>query len=397
MNLDLSPFNFFLFFLILTGSACQTGSEKLEMKSITDPLNFRVEPAPEWTDLFYRKSGWFGGDGIFTIPLDGREVYDPNREVLFIFSDTYVGEVVDNRPVGDTMVNNSTAIFQGDIPAPEKIDFIINRDEKQRPVSFFAPPGARDDGSYFWLGDGFVNLEKEGRLYLFAYHIFKTGENVFDFEERDVSILVLPAGSRPPFTNYKALETPFHFESSEIGKGSLGAGIFVNTEWAGAPLPDGYIYVYGCIGQDKNLVVARVRPQAFELFESWQYFTGAGWSDNRQEIKPVAKGVSNELSLTPLPDGRYLLTFQVLGISDKVGIMVGATPAGPFSAIREIYRTPEIDQNLLPYNAKAHPALSKPGELLISYNTITFDFWNDIRKDAHIYRPRFIRLIFEPE
>ena len=65
---------------------------------------------------------------------------------------------------------------------------------------------------------------------------------------------------------------------------------------------------------------------------------------------------------------------------------------GPFGEIKEIWRTPEADQGLFCYNAKAHPNLSQPGELLISYNTITLDFWNDIQKNAHIYRPRFVRL-----
>jgi len=32
----------------------------------------------------------------------------------------------------------------------------------------------------------------------------------------------------------------------------MGAGILVNAKWAGAPAPDGYVYVYGCIGKDKN-------------------------------------------------------------------------------------------------------------------------------------------------
>ena len=99
--------------------------------------------------------------------------------------------------------------------------------------------------------------------------------------------------------------------------------------------------------------------------------------------------------MTALPDGRFLLVFQVAGISDKVGMRIGTSPVGPFGDIHELWVTPEYAEGLLPYNAKAHPALSRPGELLISYNTITADFWNDIRKDAHIYRPRFIRLVFE--
>ena len=84
-----------------------------------------------------------------------------------------------------------------------------------------------------------------------------------------------------------------------------------------------------------------------------------------------------------------------MGLSDKVGMRIATVPVGPFSDIIEIYTTPEWKEGLWTYNAKAHPNLSKPGELLISYNTITADFWNDIQKDAHIYRPRFIKLKFE--
>jgi hypothetical protein len=33
-------------------------------------LKYTVAEAPEWTALLNRSSGWFGGDGIFTIPLN---------------------------------------------------------------------------------------------------------------------------------------------------------------------------------------------------------------------------------------------------------------------------------------------------------------------------------------
>jgi hypothetical protein len=376
--------------------SCQSTLSSTPQKSLSEPLKFRVEAAPEWTDLFYRKSGWFGADGVFSIPLDGIDTYAEGKEVLLIFSDTYVGDVVDNKPApGDTMVNNSVAIFNSSEVTPENIRFFINHDDDGRPVSFFEPKERSSNGQYFWLGDGFVNKELDDRLYLFAYHIEKTGPDVFDFKEVDVSLLSLPGGSRPPFRGYRQISTPLHISIPELGEGSLGAGILVNTRWAQVPHPDGFVYVYGCIGADKNLVAARVKPVNFENFDQWQYWNGIEWSKEIDDLEAITKSVSNELSVTPLDDGRFLLVFQVLGISDKVGIMIGASPVGPFSEIQEIYRTPEIDDDLLPYNAKAHPALSKPGELLISYNTITFDFWNDIKDDAHIYRPRFIRMIFE--
>ncbi len=80
-----------------------------------------------------------------------------------------------------------------------------------------------------------------------------------------------------------------------------------------------------------------------------------------------------------------------MGISDKIGMKVGSSPVGPFGETNEVYTCPEYrDRGLLPYNAKAHFHLSKPGELLVSYNTITLDFWNDIQRDASIYHPRFV-------
>ncbi|HMC01571.1 MAG TPA: hypothetical protein VKN14_11105, partial [Flavobacteriaceae bacterium] len=80
-----------------------------------EELTFTAEPAPEWTALMERTSGWFGADGIFSIPLDGKEEQDvADKKTLFIFSDTYIGEVVNNVPKpGNIMVNNSTAWMVG--------------------------------------------------------------------------------------------------------------------------------------------------------------------------------------------------------------------------------------------------------------------------------------------
>jgi len=385
-----------LFGIFVFNFSCRTTMPINTLHSSQD-LSYHVEPAPEWTDLFYRKSGWFGADGIFSIGLDGNDQNDGQEETLLIFSDTYIGEVKDNAPrPGNTMVNNSVAYFIGTEAMEKNISFHFKKDPQNRPITFFVPNNAKASADqYYWLGDGFVNKEAENQLYLFTYHVEMTGPGVFDFREPDVSLLALPAGARPPFNDQRQITTPLHIVSDSLGEGNFGAGILVNTEWAQAPNPDGYVYIYACIGQDKNLVAARVKPKHFEDFASWRYWNGSDWGKQIGELKSITNAVSNELSVTPLADGRYLLIFQVLGISEKVGMRIGASPVGPFGEIKEIYRTPEIDEGLLPYNAKAHPALSKEGELLISYNTITFDFWNDIQKDAHIYRPRFIKLIFD--
>jgi hypothetical protein len=179
----------------------------------------------------------------------------------------------------------------------------------------------------------------------------------------------------------------------ERGRVYFGSGLFVNTKKAGAPHPDGFVYIYGVMEKNKSLIAARVRPRQIEDFDTWTFWNGTSWVKNKEEVAYIAEHVSNELSVTPTGDGRYLLTFTVMGLSEKIGIRVGSSPVGPFGEIHEVYTCPEYaEKGLFPYNAKAHYHLSKPGELLVSYNTITFDFWEDIQKDATIYHPRFIKV-----
>ncbi len=360
-------------------------------------FSFSAQAAPEWTRLFERTSGWFGADGIFSIPLSGVDKNNNagNDSTLLLFSDTYIGEVINGKPVHDTMVNNTIAYVKGNEPDATNIHFHYNKDKEGKPVSYFTPnTSTAAKPQLYWLGDGFVNKEKNNTLYVFGYKVERTGEGVFDFIEPDVSLIAVPYNKQLQFTKQRQIETPLHIKNT-LGEGNLGAGILVNTSWSGALNPDGYVYVYGCIGANKNLVVARIQPKDLENMKAWRYWNGTTWSEQKDDMKPITNSVSNELSITPMANGKYILVFQVMGLSDKVGIRIGDSPVGPFSDIIEVWKAPEFEKGLWTYNAKAHPNFSKPGELLISYNTITPDFWNDIKKDATIYHPRFIRLKME--
>jgi hypothetical protein len=114
-------------------------------------------------------------------------------------------------------------------------------------------------------------------------------------------------------------------------------------------------------------------------------------------VANIAGRASNELSLTPLPDGRYALVFQVDGMSSSVGLRLGLSPTGPFGPVIQLWECPEVKENkrYFTYNAKAHPNLSGPGELLISYNVNSFDFFNQIKINPNLYRPRFIKISFQ--
>lgn len=367
--------------------------------NLTD-LNFSVSRADNWTNMLKRNNGWFGGDGIYTIPMNGREqIYSgKNSKILFIFSDSMIGQVTDSAMLpGYKMIHNSIAYLNGNQPDPAKLRFLWKQPQNGEPEPVFAPSTPQTKaGDYYWLGDGFVDQELNGTLYIFGYRVHNFNTDAFGFREVGNAIIKIPLKNKLPNAPIQQIETPFYSDQNGM-IASFGAGIYVNTRKAGAPSPDGFIYVYGVKGIDKQLLVARVLPKNFEKFDSWRFWDGSGWSAKMESAAATTNSVSNELSLTPLPDGRYALIFQVGGMTDIVGMRIGASPAGPFGPIIKLWDCkPDLkEKTYVVYNAKAHPSLSKPGELLISYNINSVEFIKDLNTDPHLYRPRFICVKFK--
>ncbi len=362
----------------------------------TTTLKFTTEMAPEWTSLFVRNSGWFGADGIYSIPLNGNDKPGNHTQTLLIFSDTMIGDVVNDVPQpGYVLVHNTCAYVDG-IPPNDHIKFIYARDDQGNPKTMFSPntpeAGPTD---FYWLGDGFVN-PANGKTYINAFKVKWLKDNdAFAFDEHGTSLIIIPKGSKAPFTDQKQKDTPFFIPGkTQRDYGVLGSAVFVNTRSAGAPNPDGYIYVYGTRPNHLSLLVARVLPQDYEDFSKWRYWDGKTWNADINQIAEVTNRVSHELSVSPLPDGRYALVFQTDGLGNNVGLRLGLSPQGPFGPVINLYTAPENSENknLVPYNAKVHTNLSNPGELLITYNVISLDFFNDIKRWGHHYRPRFIRV-----
>jgi len=357
-----------------------------------------AEPAPEWSALFHRQQGWTGADGIFFVPLNGNEVRQQGAEIrtLLLFSDTAIGNVgfAGERLEGTKLVNNTLAVLQGSAPRSEKLEFFWGGHITGEPAAIFEPETASaKEGEWYWLQDGVALGDK---VHILAIRMRKTDDPVFGFATSGVNLLTMDLSAPHPMGRHTQQDTPF-FKEPEGGHGDLtfGSGILVNTEAAGAPHPDGFVYVYGVRNDaSKKLMAARVEAEAFADFSAWRFWTGASWSEHLHDVAPITEQISNELSVSPLADGRYLLVCQVGGITADVGVRVGLSPVGPFGELQKIYHAPEpaTDPETFAYNAKGHPHLSKPGELLISYNVNTFDFWGDFFRDAGIYRPRFIRL-----
>lgn len=389
---------------LLLLASCNQQKKSGTEKANTDlnHLAFTVEKADDWTNLFIRNSGWFGGDGIFAITADGKETHGAatNSKAFIWFSDTMIGEIDnDSLQPGWSMINNSIAVLNGGVAVSNAIEFKWDK-INNKPASLFVPQTpATQEGDYYWLGDGFVNHSKNNDLYIFGYRIHNTEPGaVFGFKEVGNTLIVIPKGEQPPFAGKRQIDIPFFLGQEVDSTGSFGAGILVNTKEAGAPNPDGYIYIYGVRGKQKNVMVARVLPENIETFDQWAFWDGSDWSNDPLKIKTITDRTSNELSVTPLGDGRFAMIFQVDGLGKYIGLRLGSTPHGPFGPVINVYdvsKDLEDDKDIFPYNAKAHPVLSNPGELLISYNVNSFDFFNDILDYPHLYRPRFIRMKYE--
>ena len=55
-----------------------------------DELLTETVPDPGWDAAFDRSEGWIGGDAIYSTPL-------PGGDVLWLFADTYIGCLNDQR------------------------------------------------------------------------------------------------------------------------------------------------------------------------------------------------------------------------------------------------------------------------------------------------------------
>ncbi|MFA6334742.1 MAG: DUF4185 domain-containing protein [Bacteroidales bacterium] len=388
----------FFILLLLVGCKNKQGTET-KSDNLSDSItSFSVIESPEWESVFYRNSGWFGGDGIYAVNLDGKEDFEQkNPNIMLWFGDTMYGNIINSvlQP-GFTMTHNSFAITNKNTPDSNAITFYADYRGDNKPKTILIPnsPDA-GEGEYYWMGDGFVNQAKNNDLYIFGYRIKNISNEAFGFKEMGNNIVIIPSGQKPPFKNIRQLDIPF-FKGMKIDSvGTFGCAILVNTKEAGVNNGDGYIYIYGIRGMEKTIYVARIKPADIEAFDKWTFWNGNSFSVKPSEIKPLITNASNEISVSSLPNGKYIFVYQS-GFNGKICFQLADSPVGPFKTPVEIY-DPALkfkdNKNIFTYNAKALPVFSKEGELVISYNVNSLKFFEeDLKKDSHLYRPRFITL-----
>lgn len=351
---------------------------------------------PHWDNLFNRKQGWSGADGIYSIPLNSVESLEENsdKQTLLLFSDTFISRVDEhNKRHNNQMVNNTWAIMRGGSPANDKIEFFYKKEADGSAGTQFIPNKAyAKEKDYFWLMDG-IAIGSE--VYIFAIRLTEDKSHLYNFKLLGVSLLKTRVTGNGFLELIAEKETPFFFKDSEGQETVFGQAIMPFTKQAGYAYGDGYIYIYAPQGSSfgKKMLVARVLPQNLEDFSQWRYWNGEKWCDDMYAAAAITDGISQEFSVTPIAPSKFIAVFEN---DQKVAIRYGRTPIGPFGPMEFIYTCPEGkgDADRFVYNAKAHPHLSQPNSLLISYN-VNCHTVERHDEEADLYRPRFIKLEME--
>ena len=356
----------------------------------------------EWTALFDRTSGWTGADGVYSIPLAENDRLSnglsQDARTFFTFSDTFIGAVnPDNtRTPASYLIRNTSALLSGGLPDPARMSFNFRGTVAAAQPVF--PTNAT--GTWYWPVDGAV---VGSDAYLFSLRM-KPVSGGFGFDYDGITLFSAPISpgnlnNAPPlFWTHTKLDNTGLFVPAGGGASSkiFGQAVMNNSVQGGAFFPDGFVYVYGVRNDslNKRLLVARVPRESIREPSQYRFFNGSTWVSGAANAQPItgADHLSSEFSVTPMPDGRYLLVFSYDdAFGNRVAARYANTPAGPWGPAFTLYTCPEAEltPNTFVYGAKAHPALSRPGELLVSYHVNSFTF-AELYANADIYRPRFI-------
>ncbi len=250
-----------------------------------DRLNYRVRVDEGYNALFARTAGWTGGDVASTVVLSP-------ESTLWLFGDSWVGRVAENRHLDAKMISNAAAIQDGKVAVPGVLTFHYRRkDDKAAPL--FVPPDGR---GFFWPTR--AGIGANGRFYLVAARVFKKEDDssAFAFETQGNFLLVIANPlDEPPVWRAEMREIPF-FNRDEAGTEiDFGAPQFVRG---------GFVYIYGVEfnprERNRFMLLARAPEPAIADFGAWEFYSNGLWQKDFRKAGVVSTDVRNFGALVSL-------------------------------------------------------------------------------------------------
>lgn len=228
----------------------------------------------------------------------------------------------------------------------------------------------------------------DGTVHLFALRMEATGGGHYDFRIDDVVRLAFPSDSSLPPVAYERRETPLFLQAS----GDAPETVFGVAIDSSRP---GWLHVYGVRNDPggRELLVARVRPGDLARFDRWRFRSDGGWSADPRQGVALAGRISPELGTAQLDSRGTILVHELDAVSPSVVARRAPGPAERFGPASLLWTCPEAASRpgAYCYNAKPHPGLSGPGELIVSYHVNAAETATP-ESLAGFYGPRFLRV-----
>ncbi|MFC7619633.1 hypothetical protein [Microlunatus sp. GCM10028923] len=309
------------------------------------------------------QGGWAASDGVYSTTV-------PGKGVVWLMNDTFLGPVNQDESMTEPGFIHGSILLGGADGLP---DTTITGGTRDEPKSIADPPGAVDGDPWYWNGDGIMD---GGKLRVFEYRIGKTdGEPPWNFGWISTDIVT-------------------YTEDFKVERVTTSYGEAGGVSWGTELVQCGrHTYIYGL--KDNTIHLARARAGGL-TGNDWEFWNGSGWSSDPHSTVAITTDVGASYSITPM-GGEFVLTTTSAAIftDHRVYVATAPTPIGPWSPKTPVYTAPEggVGNLYAPYNVAAHPGLSKPGELVISYN-VNSQQGDDLLANANNNRPRFVTIRF---
>jgi len=340
-----------------------------------------AEPAVEWERLFSPTQGWLGSDCAYSVSLG-------DDRILWLYDDTFIGRIQEGKRIGVAMVRNSIAIQKEQRPETAQVRFVWGRVGEKQPSDFVKPP---DGVGWFWFGHGLVDRSK---LLLFLWQFEPSdAPSPFNFRLRASWLATVENYTdESEDWRFKFVRLPFFLQTKDQTV-CFGNAVVSDGEW---------VFVYG-IKEDKRrfplkrgLTIARVPTGRLDDFGAWRFYTKGSWDTDWQNAEDFGSDLGFEFTVGFVPSlNKFALVYSPADLSPVVKVRLSPTPFGRWSEPFVAYECPQWKwhPSVFCYAAKAHPSLSAPNELLVTYASNSSDF-RLLLEDARFYFPHFVRLRF---
>lgn len=373
-----------------------------------------------YDELFTRKLGWNGGDGVETTLL-------PDGNVFWSFNDSFYGVVDNNRGRRNCNFPRNTIMVQtpgeDGLPGTKPENFIWLADFVQTSnpsgeryyharthlrhpnatLSDAAIQRGDIDGDWlYWAGDATI---VDGKMQMLWGGVYNGTQNLM--QNRNQALAIYSLEGKPGDPDYLKIESIDHNHVAQDGC------MYGSQLWEDE---DGHTYLYACNQwketPDQMLsfshpVVARTKThdlssgtEYYLKDEHGNWYWKEGYPTDEEKNR---SGISQESVSTVWVFKKgdwYYMTGQGFVFGKDMYLLRAKHPWGPFTEKRRLWTFPNVldkkgtrtYQNL--YMPHLHMELSRQGELVFSTNTDTKE-WNDnfnASGSADFYRPFFIRV-----